>query len=103
MSPTNLTLLALGLGTYLLKAAGPLVLGGRRLPPALERLADLAPAGLLAALVTVSTFAEGTRWALDARAAGLVAAAVALRLRSGFVVVVIVAAAATALARALAG
>lgn len=103
MSPAALTVLALGLGTYLLKAAGPLLLGGRRLPPRLEWLADLAPAGLLAALVAVSTFTDGTRWALDARAAGLTAAAVALRLRAGFVVVVIVAAAATAAVRALIG
>ncbi|WP_420452132.1 hypothetical protein [Ilumatobacter sp.] len=31
-------------GTYLMKAAGPLVLGARRIPVAVQRLVDLLPA-----------------------------------------------------------
>ncbi len=86
---------------YALKAAAPVALGGRALPTWLLRLANLLPAALLAALVAVSTFADGRSLRLDARAVGLAAAAVALWRRQGFVVVVIVAALATAATRAL--
>lgn len=104
MSGATTTLLLLAAGTYLLKSAGPLVLGGdRTLPPLLERLAILLPAPLLAALVATSTFVDGQRWILDARAAGLAVAAIALWRKLPFVVVVISAAAATAVARAAVG
>lgn len=102
MSPAAVTIMLLASGTYLLKAAGPVLLGGdRRLPPHLERLTLLLPAPLLAALVAGSTFVADRAWAIDARAAGLAVAAVALWLRLPFVAVVLVAAAATAATRAL--
>ncbi len=100
MSPAALTIALLAAGTYLLKSAGPLLLGGdRQLPPWLERLTLLLPGPLLAALVATSTFVDDRAWTIDARAAGLVAAAVALWFRLPFVVVVAAAAATTALAR----
>lgn len=89
-------------GVYALKAAGPLLLGERRLPAWLSRLTTLLPAALLAALVATSTFADGRHLLLDARAVGVAAAGVALWRRASFVVVVIVAAVATALTRAVA-
>jgi branched-subunit amino acid transport protein len=101
VSDATVVLLGLALGTYALKAVGPLLFGGRRLPPALGRLIELLPAAMLAALVVVTTFADGQSLVLDARAAGLAAAAAALTLRAPFVVVVIAAAAAAALVRAL--
>ena len=101
MSPGTLTLAVLATGTYGLKAAGPLVLGGRPLPPAVQRLATLLPAPLLAALVVTSTLVTDRHWVLDARLVGLGVAAVALWRRLPFVVVVILAAAATAAARAV--
>jgi branched-subunit amino acid transport protein len=64
-----------------------------------ERVADLIPVALLAALVAVQVFADGTRVTIDARAAGLAAAVVALMLRAPFLVVVFVAAATAALLR----
>ncbi|MEX2278626.1 MAG: AzlD domain-containing protein [Acidimicrobiia bacterium] len=102
MSEATVVLVFLGLGTYALKAAGPLLLGGRVLPRWVLRLAELAPAALLAALVATSTFALGDRLTFDARLVGLVAAAVALKLKAPFVVVVVIAAAATAVTRSLA-
>lgn len=95
--------LVLAVGVFALKSAGPLALGSRRLPPLLERIAQLAPAGLLAALVMVSAFKLDGQRALtvDGRAVGLAAAMVALWRKQGFIVVVLVAAAATALARRL--
>ncbi len=103
MSRAWLTIAALGIGTYALKAAGPLLIGGRRLPPAFERLADLAPAALLAALVATSVGTDGTALVADARLIGLAAAALALWRRLPFVIVVAVAALATSLTRTLAG
>jgi branched-subunit amino acid transport protein len=103
MSPATLTLLGLGLVSYALKAAGPLILGDRRLPPAVERLMALVPAPLLAALVLTSAFVDSGSFVVDARVAGLAAAAIALHLRANFFVVVVVAAATTAALRAVTG
>jgi len=90
-----------GVGTIALKAAGPVLLGGRSLPPRLSGvLAVLAPA-LLAALVVTQAFASGRHLVFDARLAGVGAATVAVLLRAPLLAVIVVAAAATALARAL--
>lgn len=103
MNAAVATIVALGAITYGLKAAGPLLLGGRRsLPPWVERLALVLPAPLLAALVATSTIVSDARWVLDARLAGLAVAAVALWRRLPFVVVVALAAVTTAAVRALA-
>jgi hypothetical protein len=61
------------------------------------------PIALLAALVGVLTFANGTTVQVDARALGVAAAVVALLLRAPFLVVVVVAAAVTAAVRAVTG
>lgn len=92
-------LVGLTLGTYVLKSAAPLMLGSRTLPRSLERAAALLPAALLAALAMIATITDGRSVAVDARTAGLVAAAVALSLRAPFVVVILVAALATAVVR----
>ena len=60
-----------------------------------QRVAVLLPVALLAALIATQTFGEG----VDARAAGLAAAVVAIVLRAPFLVVVAVAAVTTALLR----
>lgn len=103
MSAATLMLIGLAAGTYALKAAAPVLLGERALPVWLDRLAELFPAALLAALVAVSAFSTDTSLTVDARAAGLVAAVVALWRKAPFVVVVLAASATTALVRALAG
>ncbi|MCB8956200.1 MAG: AzlD domain-containing protein [Nocardioides sp.] len=75
-------------GCYLLKLAGlsvpPRVLEHRLV----ERVADLIPVALLAALVAVQVFARGHEIVVDARALGLAAAVVLLLLRAPFLVVV---------------
>jgi branched-subunit amino acid transport protein len=103
VSAATLTFLGLGLVSYLFKAAGPLIIGDRRLPPTVERLATLVPAPLLAALVLTSTVVSAGGFVIDARLAGLAAAALALRFRANFVIVVLVAAGTTAAVRALTG
>jgi hypothetical protein len=84
-----------------MKAAGPLIVGGRDLPDAaLGVIALLAPA-LLTALVLTGTFTDEQELTLDPRAAGLGVAAVAVLLRAPLLVTVIVAAAGTAAVRAI--
>jgi branched-subunit amino acid transport protein AzlD len=95
----TIVLVALAVGTYGLKAAAPVLLGGRRLPERLARVAELLPAALLGALVVVSTISDEATLHVDARLVGVAAAAVALWRKAPFVVVVLVAAAATAVAR----
>ncbi len=91
--------LAASAGCYALKFAGLSVpralLANRRV----RRVAETLPIALLATLVAVQTFTTGTRMGLDARAAGLLAAFVAVLARAPFLVVVAVAVATTALLR----
>ncbi|WP_320780952.1 AzlD domain-containing protein [Streptomyces sp. CRN 30] len=91
------------LGCYAVKLAGLLVPAGVLERPMVRRLAALLPVALLAALTAQQTFADGHALVLDARAAGLAAAAVALLLRAPFLLVVGVAVVVTAGVRALAG
>jgi branched-subunit amino acid transport protein len=92
---------AMAIGTFALKASGPLLLGDRTLPPLASRLAELLPAALLAALITVNVVGGDRQLVADARLAGLAAAVIAVRLKASFLVVVLAACGATALARAL--
>lgn len=102
MSAAWITILVLAAGTIAIKAAGPVALAGRSLPPRLDGVISLLAPALLAALVAVETFGgEHRSLVIDARLAGLLAAGVALALRQSMTVVVIVAAVATAVTRAL--
>lgn len=94
-------MIGVSVGIYALKAAAPLVLGGRPLPKLIDRLATFAPAALLAALVVSSTVADGRHLVLDPRLGGVIAAAIALWRRAGFITTVVLAVATTALLRAL--
>jgi uncharacterized membrane protein len=93
---TWVAMAVLAVGTYLLKAVGPIASAGRELPPRLRTLAELLPAALLAALVATQTVGDGTALTLDARVVGVGVAAVAVLLRAPFAAVVLVGALATA-------
>jgi branched-subunit amino acid transport protein len=101
MNAVWIAIAALTVISFAIKATGPVALGGRELPRALERLIVLLPAALLSALVVVQTFASGRELVLDARAAGLAAAAVAVALRASVLVVLLTAALTTAALRAV--
>lgn len=103
MTTVWVVVIVTGIGTLALKAAGPVILGGRPLPERLSGVVTLVGPALLAALVAIGTFAEGQRLVVDARVLGVAAAALAIRLRTPVLLVVIIAAAVTAGARALAG
>jgi branched-subunit amino acid transport protein len=96
------TIGVLAICTLAIKAAGPLALGGRDLPDHLTAVTRLVAPAMLAALVVYETFsADGGGLTVDARLAGLTAAAGALAVRLPVMAVVVAAAAATAGARAL--
>lgn len=60
--------------------------------PRVKRLTGMLPVALLASLVVLQTFSTGRDLVLDARAAGLLVAVLALVCRAPFIVVVVLAA-----------
>ncbi len=79
MSVAWQTVLALTLATILIRAAGPVALGGRELSPRLEGIVGLLAPALLAALVVSETLGgEDGGLVLDERVAGVAVAAVLL-------------------------
>lgn len=88
------------LGAFVTKWAGHLLPESLLERPWVRRAAALLPIGLLAALLAIQTFWSSTGFVLDARAAGVAAAVVALMVRAPFLVVVLSAAATAALLRA---
>ena len=99
MSDAWVIVLAVGAGTIAIKAAGPVLLGGRPLPEQVQGVVALLAPALLAALVATAGLGSGQELVLDARIIGLGAAALAILLRAPILLVVIVAAAAASLAR----
>lgn len=81
---------------YALKLIGHVVPQRLLDGPRTTRVTTLLPVALLAALVGVQTFTEGSRIVVDARTASLGVAIVALLLRAPFLVVVVAAAATAA-------
>ncbi|MET8135479.1 MULTISPECIES: AzlD domain-containing protein [unclassified Streptomyces] len=94
---------ATAVGCYAVKLIGLLIPAGVLERPLVQRLAALLPVALLAALTAQQTFADGRVLVVDAKAAGLAAAAVALILRAPFLVVVAAAVVVTAGVRAITG
>ncbi len=88
-------------GCYLLKLTGLSMPAAVLEHPLVERVADLLPVALLAALVAVQVFSSGGSLVLDARVVGLGVAVLALVLRAPFIVVVSAAALSAALVRLL--
>ena len=87
--------------TVAIKAAGPVVLGGRELPPVVLRvIACMAPA-LLAALVATAAFADGQRYHVGAEAAGMAVGGILLWRGRSLVLAVLTAMVVTAALRSL--
>jgi branched-subunit amino acid transport protein len=101
MDSVWLAIAAMTLISFVIKAAGPVILGGRELPREAERVIVLLPAALLTGLVTVQTFASDRDLVVDERAAGVAVAVVAAALRASVLVVLLLAGATTAGLRAL--
>ena len=99
MSELWVAIVAVTLASAAIKAAGPILVGGRELPPRANAVIALLASSLLAALVLTETFSEDGRLVLDERALGVGVAAVALTLRAPVLLAVALAALVTALSR----
>lgn len=92
-----LAIIVLAVGTYAMKAVGPVFLGQRAVPVRVQRLFLLLAVALLAALIALSTVADGTDLTFDVPlVTGMAAAGIAVWRKAPFVVVVILAAAVAA-------
>ena len=98
------TIGVLAVATAVIRGAGPVLLGGRPLPPRLLGVIALLAPALLAALVVVETFGApaGGALQLDARIAGVAAAGAVLIGGGSTLPAVMLAAVATALVRLVA-
>ncbi len=101
MTAAWIVVLVVGAATVALKGGGALVLAGRPLPARAAVVMPLLAPCLLAALVVGQTVGDGRAVVVDARLAGVAAAAVALALRAPLLVVLAAAAGVAAAARAL--
>ena len=101
MTEVWVTIGVLAVATAMIRALGPVALGGRELPPRLLDVIGLLAPALLAALVVVETIGapSGGKLEIDERVIGVAAAGGALAAGAQTLAVVTVAAAATALAR----
>ena len=95
--------IGLALTAYAFKALGVVVIGGRTMPPVLERCLGLIPAALISALVMKDTFSNGQHLQIDARLAGMATAALLAWRKAPLIVVIVAGAAVTAVVRHLAG
>ena len=100
MSRVWLVVAVVGLATIAIKAAGPVLLGGRALPPRAAAVIALLGPALLAALVAINTFGGERALTVDARLAGVAAAGLGIWRRAPLLLVVVLAAAVTGLVRA---
>jgi branched-subunit amino acid transport protein len=87
--------------TFAIKAAGPLALGGRDLPPRFTRVIVLMAPALLAAFVVTQALADGEQLHVGADTAGVAVAGVAVWRGATVLPAVIVAVLVTAGLRAL--
>ncbi len=101
MTEVWITIAVLTVTTALIRASGPVLLGGRDLPPRFQGVIALLAPALLAALVAVETFGApaGGEYELDAGVFGIGAAALALLAGAKMLSVVAIAAIVTALIR----
>lgn len=103
MSGTWTVVVAVSVITVGIKALGPMLLGGKQLPPRIGDVVGLLAPALLAALVAVNTLGGDRELVIDARLPGVLAAAVAIKLKAPVLIVVVIAALVTAGVRAATG
>ena len=102
MSSTVVLIAGCAIATALIKAVGPVALGGRELPERFTGVIALMAPALLAALVVTAALADGDRLAVRPDTAGVAAGGLVAWRTESIIGCVIVAAAVTALLRAAA-
>lgn len=86
---------------FAIKAAGPVLLGGRQLPQLVVDVIALLASAILAALVVVGTFSENGRLSVDAQTAGVAVAGAAFLARLPMLAAIALGALTAALLRAI--
>jgi branched-subunit amino acid transport protein len=99
MSNAWIVVAVVGLVTIAFKAAGPVLIGNRALPPRIQAIVELLAPVMLIALVVTQTFGGDQEISVDARVPGVAAALVALRFRAPIIGAMAIAAVVTALVR----
>ena len=99
MSGVWIVVAVVGIATIAFKAAGPVVIGRRELPPRIQSLVELLAPVMLIALVVTQTFGGDQEIEVDARVVGVGAAVVAIAFRAHIIVAMAIAALVTALVR----
>jgi branched-subunit amino acid transport protein len=87
--------------TAAIKAAGPIALGGRELPPWFASIVTAMPAAVLTALVVTAALADGQELTIGPETAGVAAAGIVAWRGGSVITCVVVAAALTACLRAI--
>lgn len=101
MTSVWVSIAVVSVASFLMKAAGPVLIGSRDLPrPLLAVIALLAPA-ILASLVVVGTLSEEGRLSVDAQTVGVAVAGAAFVLRLPMLVAITLGALTAALLRGL--
>ena len=95
-----ITIVTVALASAVIRAFGPILVGGRELSQSANAVIALLAPALLAALVVTQTFGGDGRLVLGEKAIGVVVAAAALVLRAPVLLAVALSVVATALARA---
>ena len=96
-----LVVILVGASSVAIKAAGPLLLGGRPVPATIVPVLRLLAPAVFGALVVTQAFARGRELTVDARLGGLLVAAIGAYLGAPTFAVVAFAAAVTAALRFL--
>lgn len=99
MSAVWIVVVLVGAATIVFKAAGPVLVGRRELPPRVQACVELLAPVMLTALVVTQTVGGDGELEIDARVVGVGAAAIAIALRAHIVVAMFVAGLVTALVR----
>jgi branched-subunit amino acid transport protein len=86
---------------FAIKAAGPVLLGGRQLPPLVVEVIALLAAAILTALVVVGTFSDDGQLSVDAQTAGVGVAGAAFLARLPMLAAIALGAATAAVLRAI--
>jgi branched-subunit amino acid transport protein len=99
MNDAWIVVAVVGVATIACKAAGPVLVGRRQLPPRLQACVELLAPVMLTALVVTQTFSGDEEIEVDARVVGVGAAVIAIGLRAPIIVAMAAAALVTALVR----
>ena len=99
MSDAWIVVTIVDVATIACKAAGPVLVGRRELPPRLQACVELLAPVMLTALIVTQTFGGDEKIEVDARVVGVGAALIAIALRAPVIVAMAVAALVTALLR----